>query len=456
MSGAIRHILVDPIKDPIKGYRLYAAAENGGLWVLDDDHHPEKGWRPLTDNLATFQINDALVAPEARALQMRGIAKSSVNPDYIVTANAAGFVYHSKDHGTTWRKVTDQNFRYIRRILIAEGETQIRGNFGNRRKLKETKLWIACSTGLFRIRLINDVLNSVDQLYPQTPTQTADVLDAVRNPVNDDLYVGVRGQGVWKRPGSPADPADAWTLSAGWATAGFSDSDSAENVMVKLAITPDGSRLVAKFGRYLLVNDAAGSETDWTVVSPGFKDDDGGSDIGYRGNYSGADGEWAHAVAISPKDKNMIAVGQVELFISSTGGKPGAGGTAAWAAVKPGHEDVQSLAFSSDGDSLLIANDGGVFQHSLPVASDDVQPKDLNTKLTTAQFFRVGLNGKVAVGNADHQGLWEREISKNRLSVGLSCRTTMGSATTRWRTILCRPTRRQRDDFSSSSTRNIS
>ena len=218
MSGAIRHILVDPGQS----HRLYAAAENGGLWVLDDYREKEKGWRPLSDNLATFQINDVHDAPEARALQMRGIAKSSVNPDYIVTANAAGFVYHSKDHGRTWRKVTDQYFGYIRRILIAEGETQISDSFSNPRKLKEKKLWIACSLGLFRIRLINDVLNSVDQLYPQktsTQAQTADVLDAVRNPVNDDLYIGVRGQGVWKRPGSPADPADAWTLSANWATA---------------------------------------------------------------------------------------------------------------------------------------------------------------------------------------------------------------------------------------------
>ena len=246
------------------GHRLYAAAENGGLWVLNDDRHPENGWRPLTDNLETLQVYDARVAPGARPLQMRGIAKSSVNPDYIVTANAAGFVYHSKNHGTTWSKVTDQNFGYIRRILIAEEETQIRGNFGNRRKLKETKLWIACSLGLFRIRLVNDVLNSVDQLFPQTPAQQADVLDAVRNPLNDDLYVGVRGQGVWKRPDVPADPANAWTLSANWAN--FGDPLSP---MIKLAIAPDGSRLVAKFGRNVIVNDTDGASMGWNTREPG-------------------------------------------------------------------------------------------------------------------------------------------------------------------------------------------
>ena len=63
MSGAIRHLLVDPTNS----HRLYVGAENGGLWVLDDDRHPENGWRPLSDGL--------------ESLQMRGIAKSSVNPD---------------------------------------------------------------------------------------------------------------------------------------------------------------------------------------------------------------------------------------------------------------------------------------------------------------------------------------------------------------------------------------
>ena len=370
MSGAIRHILVDPVN----GHRLYAAAENGGLWVLNDDRHPENGWRPLTDNLETLQVYDARVAPGARPLQMRGIAKSSVDPDYIVTANAAGFVYHSKNHGTTWSKVIDQNFGLFAGSSSPKRRRRSAATSANRRKLKETKLWIACSLGLFRIRLVNDVLNSVDQLFPQTPAQQADVLDAVRNPLNDDLYVGVRGQGVWKRLDDPADPANAWTLSANWAT--FGDPLSP---MIKLAIAPDGSRLVAKFGRNVIVNDANGAPMGWTPVSVvNFVEGNGnvevgGSDIGYRGNYSGVGGEWAHAIAISPTDRNVIAVGQAALFISSSGGQPGPGGQSAWTAASRGHEDIQSLAFSPDGNSLFIANDGGVFQ--LPVPPGNASPK---------------------------------------------------------------------------------
>ena len=75
-SGVVRHILVDPVNSR----RLYAASENGGVWVLDDVDQLANGRRPLSDQLEN--------------LQMRGIAKSSVDTQYIVTANALGFVYH--------------------------------------------------------------------------------------------------------------------------------------------------------------------------------------------------------------------------------------------------------------------------------------------------------------------------------------------------------------------------
>lgn len=374
MSGAIRHLVLDPVNP----HRLYAGAENGGLWVLDDDRHPENGWRPLSDRL--------------ESLQMRGVAKSSVDSNYLVAANAAGFVYLSKDHGASWAKITTQNFSYIRQILIAEGLTQVpAGNYT--RLAKETRIWVAGRLGLFRIHLINDALDAVDKLYPQTAAQEPDVLDAIRNTLNDDLYIGVRRKGVFKRDGIPANPADAWKESAKWADFGDNQSD-----MIKLAMTPTASRIVAKFGRNVILNDSAGASGSWTATSAVPFEDSGGSDIGYRGNYSNRIGEWTSAIAISPTDKNVIAVGQSPLFLSTNGGGD-------WTEVKAGHEDQQRLAFSPDGTSLFIANDGGVFRRALSAAADH-QPTGLNVKLTTAQFYRVGLNGQVAVGDADHQGIW--------------------------------------------------
>jgi photosystem II stability/assembly factor-like uncharacterized protein len=372
MSGAIRHLLVDPVD----AHRLYAAAENGGLWVLDDERHPENGWRPLSDNLEN--------------LQMRGIAVSSVDAQYLVTANSLGFVYHSRDGGKTWTRITDQNFQYIRRILMAEGLTRVPA--GNYTKLaKETRLWVASRLGLFRIRLVNDAFDHVDQLFPKEPGQGSDVLDAARNPANGALFVGVRDHGVWRS----LDDGLTWTLSADPAV--FGDPLSP---MIKIAM--NSSRIVAKFGRNVIINDQAGDPAAWHaadpiafVIPPNNQPERGGSDIGYRGNYSGQVGEWTHAVAIDPADNDVIAAGQAALFLTQDGGQN-------WIPITGTHEDIQSLAFSPHGESLFIATDGGVFKLSLP----SHQASSLNVQLATAQFFRVGLNGPVAVGDADHQGIW--------------------------------------------------
>lgn len=375
-SGAIRHIIVDPVNSN----RLYVAAENGGVWVLDDVTKEGASWKPLSDQLEN--------------LQMRGIAKSSQDANYIVTANALGFVYHTTNHGQTWERVTDQNFQYVRRILIEEGQTKILVD-GKLVNVKVTLLWVAARAGLYRIRLHDHEFVDTTELWPAGDgTRQRDVLDVAKQPSNSNvLFIGVRNSGVWKTQ----DGGASWSPSADWTT--FGDSASQ---MIKLAI--NDSRVVAKMGRNVIINDIAGIPLNWVSTTPVPWDRDsrgnpetGGSDIGYRGNYSGKTGEWAHAIAIHPTDANTLVAGQASLFLSTDGGRN-------WDKISRGHEDIQSLTFSSDGDRLYIANDGGVFQHLMSNAIN-VSPADLNKGLTTMQFFRVGINGAVAVGNADHQGI---------------------------------------------------
>jgi photosystem II stability/assembly factor-like uncharacterized protein len=372
-SGAIRHILVDTAN----ANRLYAAAENGGIWVLDDVTKVGTGWRPISDQLEN--------------LQMRGIAKSSLDPNYIVTANALGYVYHTKNSGQTWERVTNQNFQYVRRILIEEKETKIL--VGRKPvKVKVSLLWIASRTGLYRLRLINHEFKNIVQLWPASnPGRQIDVLDVAKQPSNPDvLFIGVRNSGVWQS----LEGGASWSLSADWTI--FGDSPNSE--MIKLAI--NDSRVVAKLGRNVIRKDLADMASNWISTNPvNFVDGNGnpeygGSDIGYRGNYSGKSGEWAHAIAIHPTNPETLVAGQADLFLSADGGST-------WVRLPKGHEDIQSLAFSPRGDQLYIANDGGVFQVSL----GDNKIIDLNKKLTTMQFYRVGINGPVAVGNADHQGI---------------------------------------------------
>ncbi|MEZ4416131.1 MAG: hypothetical protein R3E10_10250 [Gemmatimonadota bacterium] len=364
-SGPVRHLIVDPVVPR----RLYAAAENGGLWVLDDVARREVGWRPLSDQLEN--------------LQMRGVAKSMVDSSYVVTANALGRVYHTLDHGESWSRISTLEFSYIRRLLLREGLTRIPA--GNYTKLaKETTVLVAGSTGLHRLRLINDAFAEVDTLFPRLPAHGSDVLDLARHPsLPDLLFIGVRRQGVWRSQ----DGGASWALVADWASFGDSASD-----MIRLAT--NGTRTVAKFGRNLLVNDAGGAAGAWQPRTVGFGSDSGGSDIGYRGNYSGRRGEWTQAVAISPTDTAVLAAGQVTLFLSTDGG-------ATWDTTGAGHEDMQALTFAPNDSVLYVANDGGVWS----VSRGRAAPLSLNRNLTTLQFYRAAKSGSRVVGNADHQGI---------------------------------------------------
>lgn len=370
MSGAIREVIVDPANPK----RLYAAAENGGIWVLPNVDVSGSTWRPLSDQLEN--------------LQMRGVAKSPTDSNYIVAANGLGFVYHTTNHGLSWQRVAEQNFLYVRRLVLSEGLTRIPA--GNYTKLaKETRILVASRDGLYRIRLANNQLAGIDTLFPNAAGRPRDVLDvAVRPNSPNEIYVGVRNSGIWRSENEGSD----WQLSADWATWG----DTA-TPMIKLAIS--GSRIVGKMGRNMIANDSAGAPTAWRALAfPGHrKGDDGGSDIGYRGNYSGSRGEWTNAVAIHPTNRDIIAVGQSALFVTLDGGKK-------WKEVKAGHEDMQSLVYSADGNRLYLSNDGGVFSRQATDTSTAVT--SLNRSLVTAQFYRVARSGRAAIGNADHQGIW--------------------------------------------------
>ena len=60
--GCCKHLAIDPSNHR----RVYAAGENGGLWVLDlAERWPESTWRPLTDQLEGLQMRAIAVAPSS-------------------------------------------------------------------------------------------------------------------------------------------------------------------------------------------------------------------------------------------------------------------------------------------------------------------------------------------------------------------------------------------------------
>ncbi len=85
---------------------MYAATENGGVWVLSNYTDENSIWRPLTDKLEN--------------LQTRGFDVSQRDPNTMVMGNGLGNLHFSKDGGLSWSKINIPSLGYIRKIAIED------------------------------------------------------------------------------------------------------------------------------------------------------------------------------------------------------------------------------------------------------------------------------------------------------------------------------------------------
>jgi photosystem II stability/assembly factor-like uncharacterized protein len=375
--------------DPSNHHRVYATGENGGLWVLERaDRWPESTWRPMTDQL--------------EGLQMRAVAVAPSNTRHLYVGNGLGFVYRSSNRGVSWSRTSPTNFGFIRRILVHASTPET--------------LFVAANSGFY---LSSDGGASWNQLLDPAAFASVDTLDAIMDPDDSSiLYIGVRGQGVFKT----FDSGQHWRLVLPFAVAA-----QPSRQMIRLALghrKADGSpqtdrnrTLAVKFGREVFTS-LDGGRTQ--PASRGRRGDDGG--VASRSDSGTSTGEWCNVLAIDPHNPDIILAGQEDLYKTTDGG-------ATWRRIvgndnaaapdglgNPGrliHEDFQDIRFDQDVPGLAyIACDGGVYIYKDGRVSDpsggDVNTEafeERNLNFATSQFFRVAVQGDLAVGNLDHNGL---------------------------------------------------
>lgn len=368
LSGCIRQVVVDPSESN----RIYAAAYNGGVWVLDDvNNYPTTIWRPLTDQLEN--------------LQMRSIAVSRSNNSVIYAANRLGFMYRSEDRGSNWVRSSNTNLGNVRKILIHPSEHQI--------------VFVASNTGFYI---------SLDGGTTWPTSYSGDILDAAMDPLDSSIiYIAERNVGILKTHTLGFGP---WENVLAW-----SEANTPVSSMIKIAlgvrdsegnIQLNSDRTIAvKFGNEVFVSNHGGSGS-WES-----KGKRGGN--GY--------GDWCHAIAIDPFNSDIILAGQQELYRTNDGGEN-------WTQVatyyRP-HEDQQSIDFDPNNSGIVyLANDGGVFrstdsgstwyEEDSSITDEIAIQRSLVLGLVTAEFYRVGVQSTHAVGNLFHSGI----IASSDLSSG--------------------------------------
>lgn len=362
LSGCIKEVLVDPGNSN----RIYAAAYNGGVWVLDGvSSYPSVTWQPLTDQL--------------EGLQMRAIAVAASDNQVVCAANSLEYMYRSSDRGLNWVRTSNTHLGYVRKILVHPSDPQT--------------VFVASSTG-FRV--------SLDGGGTWSLSRAGDILDAAMDPLDSSIiYIAERSIGILKTTTLGFGP---WQTVLSWSRANAPTSS-----MIKIALgyrKADGTlqfdsnrTVVVKFGSEVFVNQRGGRDSGSDWVSKGAR---GGN--GY--------GDWCHVIAVDPFNPNVILAGQQELYRTSDGGNN-------WTQVASyyaPHEDQQGIAFDRNNSGVVyLANDGGVFRSTdggvtwyvsgVSVADEIAARRSLVLGLATAEFYRIGVQGNHAVGNLFHSGI---------------------------------------------------
>jgi photosystem II stability/assembly factor-like uncharacterized protein len=363
-----RHLsccIYDLAIDPSDSDRIYAAGSDSGVWRLDSvAAYPGQTWVPLTDFQTSLQVN--------------AIAVSPANSHFAYYVDRGGALYRSSTRGTYWSRRGSAPLGNANRLIAHPTSIQ--------------SIFVATPSGLWH----SETGGSTWLSNPgQTTLLDGDILDVVLDP--DDpaiLYAAQRSVGVLKSSNEGRD----WQTVLPWSRASAPSS-----TMIKIAVGHQGSdanrTVVAKLAEEVFLNRHGGRTpyvrggTAWTSLGK----------VGGHGY-----GDWCHVVAVDPFDDDIILAGAQEVFRTTTG-------AASWTKVigyYAPHEDLHRLMFDPTTEGVVYAaTDGGVYRSTdhgatFQTSGDDVAAgRDLNLGLVTAQFYRVGVSGDHAVGDAYHQGM---------------------------------------------------
>jgi hypothetical protein len=224
-------------------------------------------------------------------------------------------------------------------------------------------------------------------------------VDAALDPLDSSIiYLCVRHEGVLKSVTAGFGP---WSMVLDWSSAtrpgttemkialGYRNAEGSPQ-------TDSNRTVVAKLSLEIFVSRNGGRSTGDGWVSKG--------DQGTPGQLW-----WDNVLAVDPFDPTVFLTGDFGLYRTINSGDD-------WVEVLVAHEDQQSVQFDRETEGVVyLSNDGGVFRSTdggqnwlispMVIADEIAAGRSLVKNLATAEFYRVGVQNHVAVGNLFHSGL---------------------------------------------------
>ena len=343
-SGRVTAVAVDPNDTNT----VYLGAAEGGIWKTTDGG---LNWTPLTDQQASLAIGSLAIDPNNSSSIYAGTGEGNFNVDAYYGAG----VLKSTDAGKTWT-MTPGPFVGLPIAAIAvspsNGQDVMAGS-------------------VFSIYVSNDG----GQTWSGNGFVPGEVTSLVYDPTSTNIAYAAVGAPFSGSAGvyQTTDGGQTWTPVNGTGATALPLTNAGRTA---LAMDPSSPKTL-----YAGLQNASGTTNPLLGV---YKTTDGGltwnqiSSVGYCSKQCW----YNNVVAVSPTNPSLLVGGGVSASYSTDGG-------VTWTSLPPFgnvHVDQHAVAFSKDGSTVYLGNDGGVWVSSTSAIST-TSWRQLNTTLAITQFY---------------------------------------------------------------------
>ncbi len=324
---------------------MYIAAAQGGVWKTLNGG---VNWIPLTDNLPTLACGDIVVDQSNTNILYLGTGELNYSGD----SQYGDGIYKSQNGGLSWVQVAASSLVGIRCSQMAIDPTNssvvyFAGNLGVFKSTNAGANWTNTNSGTNANCLFID------------PTNTQTIY----------ITTGGTNAGLVRKS---TDGGNTWITLAGGLPGGMGriqlDMAKSNSQILFASVAASGGSLVGLFR-------TTDGGTTWTsqATSP---------------NYLGSQGWYDNAVTIHSTDPNIVIVGGLDLYVSTTGGT-GLVQKSSWSTSNSQnmtHADIHRLAYN--GTNLYCMSDGGIYKST----NNGNNWVDLNRDISTLQYQSADYN----------------------------------------------------------------
>ncbi|MFH1743546.1 MAG: CARDB domain-containing protein [bacterium] len=375
LAGRVKALAIHPKLSTA----LYAGVAEGGFFRLIGNT-----WYPTMHDEARLSVGAIALAPSNPKVIYVGTGEywtTKIGPP--ATTYAGVGVYRSEDAGWNWELMPFNNklSNRISRILVHPGNPDI--------------VYVAGNRGIHRWSPISQTWKHI---------ATTDTSDLIMHPTNPEkLYAGMEDSKGVQWSSDPSSSAPTWIP--------MNDGLTLPQNMpsfIKLAISPSHPDILYAHTNSETYDTAS---QRWTANNTRtYRFENGKWEFKVADVAKHSQDSWCSFIRVHPTDPDRIFVGGVRLAWSPDGGDT-------WHELGSGHADNHDLIFDPlDPNRTIIANDGGIWEHTQTQDETTWDYSDLNKGLVTIQFRNVSVSQKgpyTLGGSTQDQGILVTHQSTN-------------------------------------------